>query len=67
MNTAGRLEQATREVGCFFIASADALAALGPLPEARTRDLGALTLRGRVEPIHAFCVEQMDTRASKSA
>jgi adenylate cyclase len=41
MNTAGRLEQATREVGCFFISSADALAALGPLPEARTRDLGA--------------------------
>jgi adenylate cyclase len=67
MNTAGRLEQATREVGCFFISSADALAALGPLPGARTHDLGALTLRGRVEPIHAFCVEQLGTRASKSA
>ncbi len=50
MNTTGRLEQATREVGCFFIASAEALASLGPPPEIRTRDLGALALRGRVEP-----------------
>ena len=60
MNTTGRLEQATREVGCSFIASAEALASLGPSPEIRTRDLGALALRGRVEPIHAFCVEQSD-------
>ena len=57
MNTTGRLEQATREVACFFIASADALASLDPPPEIRTHDLGALALRGRVEPIHAFCVE----------
>ena len=57
MNTTGRLEQATREVGCLFIASAEALAPLGPPPEIRTHDLGALALRGRVEPIHAFCVE----------
>jgi adenylate cyclase len=60
MNTTGRLEQATREVGCFFIASAEALDSLGPPPEIRTRDLGALALRGRVEPIHAFCVEHSD-------
>lgn len=64
MNTAGRLEQATREVGCRFIASADALAALGPLPAAQTRDLGALALRGRVEPIHAFCIERFEGTAS---
>ena len=57
MNTTGRREQATREIGCFFIASAEALAALGPSPEIRTRDLGVLALRGRVEPVHAFCVE----------
>jgi adenylate cyclase len=67
MNTTGRLEQATREVGCFFIASAQALASLGPSPAIRTRDLGALALRGRVEPIHAFCVEHAETSASKSA
>ena len=61
MNTTGRLEQATREVGCLFIASAQALASLGPPPDIRTHDLGALALRGRVEPIHAFCVELSDT------
>ncbi|MEO8924590.1 MAG: adenylate/guanylate cyclase domain-containing protein [Caldimonas sp.] len=66
MNTAGRLEQATREVGCSFIVSAEALAALGPLPAARTRDLGALTLRGRSEPIHAFCVEDLSGVAATS-
>ena len=60
MNTTGRLEQATREVGCFFIASAQALAALSPPPEIRVHDLGALALRGRVEPIHAFCVEHSE-------
>jgi adenylate cyclase len=32
MNTTGRLEQATREIACFFIASAEALASLGPSP-----------------------------------
>ena len=57
MNTTGRLEQATREVGCLFIASAKALGSLVPPPDIRTHDLGLLTLRGRVEPIHAFCVE----------
>ena len=57
MNTTGRLEQATREVGCSFIASAQALASLRPPPGIRTHDLGALALRGRVEPIHAYCVE----------
>jgi adenylate cyclase len=59
MNTAGRLEQATRELGCHFIASADALAAVGPVPGVHTRDLGTLALRGRVEPLHAFCVEHL--------
>jgi len=67
MNTTGRLEQATREVGCFFIASAQALASLAPPPEIRTHDLGALALRGRVEPIHAFCVEHSDRSALKGA
>jgi adenylate cyclase len=67
MNTTGRLEQATREIGCLFIASAEALASLGPTPEIRTHDLGALALRGRVEPIHAFCVEHSDGSALKIA
>ena len=59
MNTAARLEQATREVGCRFIASEAALAALGPVPGAQLRDLGALALRGRSEPVHAFGVERL--------
>jgi class 3 adenylate cyclase len=66
MNTTGRLEQATREVGCFFIASAQALASLGPLPDILTRDLGALALRGRAEAIHAFCVEHSERGAAES-
>jgi adenylate cyclase len=64
MNTAARLEQATREHDCRFIASADALSALGPLPGVRTRDLGALALRGRLQPIHAFCIESVDVSAA---
>jgi len=64
MNTTGRLEQATREVGCFFIASAEALAAVGAPPEIRARDLGMLALRGRIEAVHAFCVEHSDQKAA---
>ncbi len=60
MNTTGRLEQATRDLGCCFIASAQALDSLGPQSEIRIHDLGALALRGRVEPIHAFCVEHSE-------
>jgi len=60
MNTASRLEQATREHGCRFIASADAIGAFGPLPELVSRDLGALALRGRKEPIPAFAVERFE-------
>lgn len=57
MNTAARLEQATRDLGVRFIASADALSALGPQPDMALKDLGALTLRGRREPIRAWGVE----------
>jgi adenylate cyclase len=60
MNTTGRLEQATREIACRFIASADALSALGPLPGLQTHDLGMLPLRGRIEPIRASCVERFE-------
>jgi len=58
MNTAARLEQATRDVGVRFIASADALSALGPQPDMELKDLGALNLRGRREPIRAWGVER---------
>jgi len=57
MNTASRLEQATRDLGCRFIASATAVEALGPQQDIGTRDLGALTLRGRKEPIGAYAID----------
>jgi adenylate cyclase len=58
MNTTSRLEQATREVGQRFIASADSLGALGSIPGFASRDLGAVALRGRKEPIHAYGIER---------
>jgi len=57
MNTASRLEQATRELGSRFIASDDAVQALGAQDELDFRDLGALTLRGRKEAIRAWGIE----------
>jgi adenylate cyclase len=56
MNTASRLEQATRDAGVRFIASAAAVDALARQPDLEYRDLGALALRGRKEPIHAYGV-----------
>lgn len=60
MNTASRLENATRELGARFIASEDALKALGALPAdvASCRDLGNLALRGRKDPIRACALER---------
>ena len=57
MNTASRLEQATREVGCRFIASAAAVESFGLKNEFLLQDLGALALRGRKQPIHAYGVD----------
>ena len=57
MNTASRLEQATRELGCRFIASAAAIDSLDSVKEFQLKDLGALTLRGRKSPIRAWAVE----------
>jgi adenylate cyclase len=57
MNTAARLEQATRDTGCRFIASAAALEALGARPEYAVKDLGELALRGREAKIRASGVE----------
>ena len=57
MNTAARLEQATRDAGVRFIASAAALDALGRPGDLAYRDLGALALRGRAEALPAWSVE----------
>jgi adenylate cyclase len=63
MNTAARLEQATRDLGVRFIASAQAVAALGALPDLQLKDLGALSLRGRREPIRAWGIERRQAPA----
>jgi adenylate cyclase len=57
MNTASRLEQATRQLGCRFIASDAALAALGRPAGFAYRDLGELDLRGRRAALHAWAVD----------
>ncbi|HLX82033.1 MAG TPA: adenylate/guanylate cyclase domain-containing protein [Burkholderiales bacterium] len=57
MNTASRLEQATRDQGVRFIASAAALDSLGPQADMEMKDLGELALRGRKQPIRASGVE----------
>jgi len=63
MNVAARLEQATRETGARFIASEEALQALGPIQDLQCRDLGRLALRGRLEPVRAFAVEEPSASA----
>ncbi|MGQ0512583.1 MAG: adenylate/guanylate cyclase domain-containing protein [Betaproteobacteria bacterium] len=57
MNTASRLEQATRDAGVRFIVSDAALSALGRPADYACRDLGELELRGRREAIRAWAVE----------
>jgi len=57
MNATSRLEQATRDLGCRFIVSADALQALGRPSRFAYRDLGALALRGLKEPVRAWALE----------
>ena len=57
MNTAARLEQATREAGVRFIVSDDALRALAPPAGFAPSDLGPLNLRGRSGTIRAWSLE----------
>lgn len=57
MNTASRLEQATRELGQRFIASEDALKAIGGVPGISFLDLGVLPLRGRQSEMRACAVQ----------
>jgi adenylate cyclase len=58
MNTASRLEQATREVGARFIASDEAVTALEKSGDFPLKDLGELQLRGRKNAIRAWSVER---------
>ena len=57
VNATSRLEQATRELGCRFLVSGEALEALGPLQDLRLHDAGTLTLRGREQPMRAWSMQ----------
>jgi adenylate cyclase len=57
VNATSRLEQATRERGCRFLVSGEALQALGPVEGVRLRDEGALALRGRQQALHAWSMQ----------
>lgn len=57
MNVASRLEQVTREIGCGFLASADAINLLEDKGRYRIRDRGQHTLRGRRTPLQVYEVK----------
>jgi adenylate cyclase len=65
MNTAARLEQATRDVGLRFIVSQAALEALGRPAGLELTDLGALALRGRAEPVYACGIRSFEGVAAE--
>lgn len=58
MNTTSRLEQATRDLGRRFLASADALDRLVLDGRYALEDLGPQRLRGREAPVRVFAVER---------
>jgi adenylate cyclase len=58
MNTAARLEQATRDLGRRFIVSADAISRLAGTERYMLEPLGPQVLRGRAAPIEVYaCAE----------
>jgi adenylate cyclase len=67
MNTAARIEQMCREVGCRALASAALLERLGALPPGVVkRPLGALPVRGKAHAIELFALEtEREARASE--
>ena len=56
MNTASRIEQATRDLGRLFLVSADALARLADREGFAFEDLGAQPLRGRAAAMQVYAV-----------
>jgi adenylate cyclase len=56
VNTASRIEQATRDLERPFLASEDAVARLEGLTDFALDDLGLQTLRGRAAPVRVYAV-----------
>jgi len=58
MNTAARLEQATRDLDRRFLVSADALSRLAGTERYALEPLGPQALRGRAAPVEVYsCAE----------
>jgi adenylate cyclase len=55
VNLAARLETATKELGVDIIVSEQTYGAIRPLFQ--WKPAGAVTVRGRSEPVHAYAVE----------
>ena len=66
MNTTSRLEQATRDLECQFLASEDALARLEDLDGFVLDDLGPRPLRGRAATVRVYAVTTHRGRGSMS-
>jgi len=60
MNTAARLEQATRDLHRAFLASADSVSRLTSTDQYTLEPLGPQALRGRAAPVQVYAVS--DTR-----
>jgi adenylate cyclase len=63
MNTASRIEQATRDLDRQFLASSDALEWLADLDGFALEDRGPQRLRGRVAPVRVYAVTAQPSRA----
>jgi len=63
MNTASRLEQATRDLDRSFLVSADALSRLAGTERYALEPLGPRALRGRAAPVEVYSCEAGHARA----
>ena len=66
MNVCARLEQVTRDMGCSFLASSDAIRRLNDKTSYNIRDRGSHTLRGRQSPMQVFEVSTKRSAATGS-
>ncbi len=63
MNTAARLEQATRDLDRRFLVSADALSRLAGTERYALTPLGARALRGRSAPVDVYAIDGVRSEA----
>jgi adenylate cyclase len=66
MNTASRLEQATRDLDRRFLVSADALSRLAGMERYALEPLGPRALRGRAAPVEVYACSEGQPSRSRS-